>query len=260
MTLTAPPPSRCTRARFALAASIAVALGCATTPVPMHDVADEATGAVESQPRERRAGPAGSLEAVLAGARATLGRSDPELDGRRIPTDCSGYVRGLYARAGVDLFSEGHPSDNGVRAILRWIERHGLLHRQKLPAPGDLVFFDNSYDRNGDRRLNDPFTHIGLVEEVLEDGTLLIVHATNHGIVREPMNLIRPHDAADATGRQINAPLRRKGAGDTPRTPHLMSELFAGFGRVLQPEPLARVQDGEGERRISQASPNSWHR
>jgi cell wall-associated NlpC family hydrolase len=205
----------------------------------MYVVADEATGAVESQPRERRAGPAGSVEAVLAGARATLGRSDPELDGRRIPRDCSGYVRGLYARAGVDLFSEGLPADNGVRAIVRWIERHGLLHREKLPAPGDLVFFDNSYDRNGDRRLNDRLTHVGIVEEVLGDGTLLIVHATNHGIVREPMNLASPHVAADASGRQINAPLRRRGADDAPRTPHLMSELFAGFGRVLQHEPSA---------------------
>ncbi|MGZ6143451.1 MAG: hypothetical protein ACXWLM_08935 [Myxococcales bacterium] len=164
------------------------------------------------------------------------------MDGRRIPTDCSGYLRGLYLKAGVDLFSEGRPSDNGVRAILRWIERHGLLHRQTLPAPGDLVFFDNSYDRNGDRRLNDRLTHVGLVEEVLPDGTLLIVHATNHGIVREPMNLMKPHEPADAGGRQINAPLRRKGSFDGPRTPHLMSELFAGFGRVFQSGSTAAAQ------------------
>ena len=168
-------------------------------------------------------------------------------------------MRGLYARAGVDLFSEGLPGDNGVRAILRFIQRHGLLHRQKLPAPGDLVFFDNSYDRNGDRRLNDPLTHVGLVEKVLPHGTLLIVHATNHGIVSEPMNLSRPHDAADLDGRPLNAFLRRKDARDSPRTPHLMAELFAGFGRVLQVEPAtaARLPDpataphGRASRRIA---------
>jgi hypothetical protein len=237
MTLTTPPP-RWTRAKSALAASVAAALGCAAPRASLHD--DDPMPPAESQRDESR--PGGAVEAVLAGARATLGDTAPQLDGRRIPTDCSGYVRGLYLRAGVDLFSEGHPADNGVRAIVRWVERHGLLHRQSLPARGDLVFFDNSYDRNGDRRLNDPLTHVGLVEEVLEDGTLLIVHATNHGIVREPMNLARPHDAADAGGRQINAPLRRKGAGDAPRTPHLMSELFAGFGRVFQREPAAAAQ------------------
>ena len=118
---------------------------------------------IASELREPPAGPPSALDAVLAAARATVGRSNPELDGRRIPTDCSGYVRGLYTRAGVDLFSESLPGDNGVRAILRWVERHGLFHRHRVPVPGDLVFFNNSYDRNGDGRLNDPLTHVGLV-------------------------------------------------------------------------------------------------
>jgi hypothetical protein len=244
--------------RFALAA-IAAVLGCAAPRGSLRETGEPPAPAADPQPPQPRKAPAGSVEAVLAGARATLGQGNPELDGRRIPTDCSGYVRGLYSRAGVDLFSEALPGDNGVRAILRWVERHGLLHRQKLPAPGDLVFFDNSYDRNGDRRLNDRLTHVGLVERVLPDGTLLIVHATNHGIVSEPMNLLRPHDAADLEGREVNAFLRRKAAHDAPRTPHLMSELFAGFGRVFQPEPAtaARLQDpksaphGRAARRIA---------
>jgi hypothetical protein len=195
-------------------------------------------------------------EAVLAAARATIGQGDPQLDGRPVPTDCSGYIRAVYTRAGVDLFSEGQPSDNGVRAIVRFIERHGLRHRRNVAAAGDLVFFDNSYDRNGDRRLNDRFTHVGLVEEVLPDGTMLIIHASNHGIVREPMNLLKPHDATDANGRMINAPLRRKAAHDTTRTPRLMSELFAGFGRVVQPLLLRRSQDPRTSR---DSSPRTIH-
>ncbi len=174
---------------------------------------------------------------MLAAARATLGVSSPRLDGEKVPTDCSGYLHALYLRAGVDLFSEARPSDNGVRAIFRWIERHGRFHRGHVAEPGEVVFFDNSYDRNGDGRLNDRLTHAGLVEEVLPDGTLWIVHATNHGIVREPMNLFRPHEA----GSSLNAPLRRKSAGDGPRTPHLMAELFAGFGTVFHRESLARA-------------------
>jgi len=178
---------------------------------------------------------------VLDAARATVGASTPRIDGERVPTDCSGYLHALYVRAGVDLFSEGRPSDNGVRAIVRFVERHGRMFRGPTAAPGDLVFFDNSYDRNGDGRLNDRFTHAGMVEQVLPDGTMLIVHATNHGIVREPMNLLRPHEAFDADGRALNAPLRRKRAGDGPRTPRLMAELFAGFGSIFQREPLARA-------------------
>jgi len=203
--------------------------------------------AIAIEPAEEASRPAegvAPLDAVLAAARQTAGRSDPELDGRPVPADCSGYLRALFAHAGLDLLSEGQPGDNGVRAIVRFVERRGRLHRHVLPAPGDLVFFDNSYDRNGDRRLNDRLTHAGLVESVLPDGTALVVHATNHGIVREPMNLLHPHDVSDGEGRAINAFLRRKSAGDSPRTPRLMSELFAGFGRVFERETTAaRTQE-----------------
>ena len=80
---------------------------------------------------------------------------------------------------------------------------------------------------------HDPLTHVGIVEEVLPDRTVLVLHATNHGIVREPMNLRRRHVLVDASGQVINAALRRKSAYDGPRTPHLMSELFSGFGTVV---------------------------
>lgn len=244
MRITAPLPRFATRALFALAVSVAAAIGCATPRALRSDsgAVPLVGGVVPAAERQTPDGAAGSkadavVEAVLAGARESLGQSRPELDGRPLPTDCSGFVRGLYTRAGVDLFSEAHPSDNGVRAVVRWIERHGQMHRRKVPAPGDLVFFHDSYDRNGDGKLNDRFTHMGMVDEVLPDGTTLIIHATNHGIVREPMNLMRPHEARDPQGREINAILRRKAAHDTPRTPRLMSELFAGFGRVLQRDP-----------------------
>jgi len=244
MTITAPLPRFGNRARFALAISVAAAIGCATPRALRSDSAmvplnGAAVPASEGRPMDGGAGSKAdaAVEAVLAGARESLGQSRPELDGRPLPTDCSGFIRGLYTRAGVDLFSEAKPWDNGVRAVVRWIKRRGQMHRRKLPAPGDLAFFHDSYDRNGDGKVNDRFTHMGLVDEVLPDGTVLIIHATNHGIVREPMNLLRPHEARDSQGREINAILRRKAAHDSPRTPRLMSELFAGFGRVLQRDP-----------------------
>jgi len=232
-------PATSAPTRLALAIPIALAVGCVTGGDLRRDWGTPARGPSGAEPAVA-SGPSAeeAIQAVLAAARATLGQSKPEIEGRRLPTDCSGYLRGLYTLAGVDLFSEGLPSDNGVRAMVRWVERRGVLHRHKVPSAGDLVFFDNSYDRNGDGRLNDPFTHAGLVEQVLADGTVLIIHATNHGIVREPMNLFRPREEADPDGRVINAPLRRKTSRDPPRMPRLMSELFAGFGTVL-PRPPA---------------------
>jgi hypothetical protein len=171
------------------------------------------------------AGPVQPIDLVLSAARASVGK----------PTrDCAGFVEAMYERAGVDLLSAARPGDGGVLAFFRYVKRHGRWHTRKLPAPGDLVFFHNSYDRNRDGKLDDLFTHVGIVDEVGADGTSQIIHSTNHGIVREPMNLLRPHETRDARGQLINAPLRRKLAREPARTPHLMSELFAGFGTVVE--------------------------
>jgi len=172
---------------------------------------------------------------MLSAARADLGKR-----GGRDGVDCSTFVRAAYSAAGVDLYSEASPRDNGVQAIRRYVRRHGQLHRRRRPAAGDLVFFDNSYDRNRNRLLDDRLTHVGIVEEVLGDGTALVLHSTNHGVVREPMNLRRPHASTGAAGQSINAVLRRRTPHDAPGTPHFMSELFAGFGTVFGVEHIAR--------------------
>jgi hypothetical protein len=209
-------------------------LGCATTGAPpagrviLSSYSPPSASALPDRAyREpaRRAWPAQPIDLVLAAARASVGK----------PTrDCSGFVEAMFERAGLDLRAEARPGDGGVRAFYRYVKRHGRWHTRKLPDPGDLVFFHNSYDRNRDGKLDDLFTHVGIVEEVGADGTLQIIHATNHGIVREPMNLLRPHETRDARGQPINASLRRKLAREPARTPHLMSELFAGFGTVVE--------------------------
>jgi peptidoglycan DL-endopeptidase CwlO len=179
--------------------------------------------------------PVDPVERMLSAARAELGKR-----GGREGIDCSTFVRSAYSAAGVDLYSAASPRDNGVQAIRRYVRRHGRLHRRRHPAPGDLVFFDNSYDRNRNRLLDDRLTHLGIVEDVLADGTVLVLHSTNHGVVREPMNLRRPHASRAAGGEPINAVLRRRTPHDSPGTPRLMSELFAGFGTVLGAEHLAQ--------------------
>lgn len=175
--------------------------------------------------------PPDPLQRTLAAARAELGKR-----GGREGIDCSTFVRAAYAAGGIDLYSEASSRDNGVQAIRRYVRRHGRLHRRRQPAPGDLVFFDNSYDRNRNRLLDDRLTHVGIVEDVLFDGTILVLHSTNHGVVREPMNLRHPHASSSAAGEPINAMLRRRTSHDSPRTPHFMSELFAGFGTVFVAE------------------------
>jgi peptidoglycan DL-endopeptidase CwlO len=248
---TAAMDARRSQARALAAALLAITAGCATakTSQPRASSAEGRgpTAAGSSTDERWRArtdrqpsgsGEAPSLPAALAAARGSVGVESPEIGGKPAPRDCALFIGAVFAAGGVDLFADARDTDGGVRAIYRYVQRRGRLRPRGPPAAGDLVFFDNSYDRNGDGRANDRLTHMGLVDEVRPDGTVFVIHSTNHGIVREPMNLSRPHELTNGRGERINAFLRRK----RPREParlahrHLMSELFAGFGSVLAVE------------------------
>jgi hypothetical protein len=96
------------------------------------------------------------------------------------------------------------------------------------------VFFRETYDQNRDGRRNDGLTHVGLVDEVEADGTVVVIHRVKRGVVRYRMNLARPNLRRDPrTGEVINDMLRAPGAG---RVPVLTGQLFASYGSVL-PEP-----------------------
>jgi cell wall-associated NlpC family hydrolase len=188
---------------------------------------DEAPPSPREAVPEEAPPPLENVDAVLTAARAHLGRTTVRVNGRSFRYDCSGFVRGMFWAAGVDLMGEGGEDDeNGVRIVFRYVEKHGQNHFRKVPQRGDLVYFDNTWDMNENGKLDDPLTHVGIVEEVGADGTLQIIHRSNHGIVREPMNLLRPHD------EKVNASLRAISRRDPPGTQHLMGELFAGFGTV----------------------------
>jgi hypothetical protein len=173
-----------------------------------------------------------SLASAAAGF---LGRSHVEVDGNRFTFDCSGLARGVYFSHGVDLYDGLRPAGqtNGVRIIYRHIRRYGRLHHGPTVHPGDLVFFHNTWDFNGDGRLNDLLTHIGVVEGVQPDGTVVFVSRVSGGIQRYRMNLRYPDIHKTSDGRILNDYLRRKGFRDHEETPYLSGQLFASFGTLL---------------------------
>jgi hypothetical protein len=179
-------------------------------------------------------------ERLLTAARNLLGAK--HVRPSKFGDDCTGYVRAVYSHIGFTLMSEGHDGDNGVTAIWRFARMHGRVFYGGHPMPGDLVFFRNTYDRNRDGAHDDGRTHIAIVEGEEPDGTLRILHHTSHGIVREHMNLTRPHEHLDPrTGNVINDYLRSQRSGE----PALSAELFAGFAALFT-EPLRVVRAERG--------------
>ncbi|MGH7255913.1 MAG: CHAP domain-containing protein, partial [Nitrospirales bacterium] len=154
--------------------------------------------------------------------------------GKRFSYDCSGLARGVYFAQGIDLVKgvSSWSGQNGVRLIYQHISRHGRLHTGPVVQPGDLVFFHNTWDANGDGRVNDRWTHVGIVERVQDDGTVVFISRVSRGIERYRINLRYPHLHRSGDGRLLNDFMRKKRRTDPSQTQYLTGQLFAAFGTL----------------------------
>lgn len=188
------------------------------------------------------------LQARL-GARASslVGHAgDFRVAGARFPADCTGFVEAVYEAEGVPLralMRRAAPQERtGVGAAYRAVAAFGtILGSGEWPAPGDLVFWHDTYDRNRNGRADDGLTHVGIVLYVV-DRTVVFVHRGGKAVARGAMDPRRPDEAKAPGGEVVNSYLRRK----DPRldgVPLLAGALFAGYGR-LDPHALPRAAPG----------------
>lgn len=162
--------------------------------------------------------------------------------GQSFRFDCSGYVSFVYARLGFSLLTNTDALDsaepaNGVKRIYHYSRHIGAFHDRKIPNVGDLIFWHGTYDVNRDGRLDDPWTHIAIVESIDRRGTITFLHAEKTRIRRGRMNLLLPHHQRDTN---YNTHLRRcRFPSDRCHT----SELWSGFATLLK-TPLPPHLDG----------------
>ena len=170
--------------------------------------------------------------ARLVGARAITSQ------GKRIAYDCAGVTRAIFLEHGIDLYrgTLTDPTGNGVRLIHNHVRQHGSLLQGSNVSPGDLVFFDNTWDFNGDGKLNDPLTHVGVVERLEPDGTVIFISRVANAIERYRMNLDQPHVHKTDQGRVLNDYIRRKHPTDPDNVARLTGELFSVYGNLLSPQ------------------------
>jgi peptidoglycan DL-endopeptidase CwlO len=184
-----------------------------------------------SQPASRPVVSRDARETVLATARALVGQTQVKVGGRSYPADCTGLVEAAYAQAGLSLRGTSKPGDNGVTALYRYALDHGRVYNGGRPLPGDLVFFRETYDQNRDGRRNDGLTHVGIVDQVDEDGTVTVIHRVKRGVARYRMNLSQRSVARDPqSGKILNDTLRASGPG---RSFALTGQLFVAYATVL---------------------------
>ncbi len=192
--------------------------------------------------------PAPADNAAAAGAPAKPPQSDPveklvdaqilllltqetAVDDHAYPLDCTGTVMAAYEIAGAGLFEQFVAVAGGGVARLYTIARdHELLRRSGIPQPGDVLFWDNTFDANGDGQFNDELTHAGLVLATHNDGSIEYVHHNyRRGIVVERMNLLFPEVFRDGDGTLVNSPMRMAGHRYMNPDKWLASHLFRGY-------------------------------
>ncbi|MBI9107743.1 MAG: C40 family peptidase [Spirochaetales bacterium] len=151
-------------------------------------------------------------------------------DDKSYNLDCSGAILAVYYKAGINLEKcYDNYSGNGVKRIYACLRDNKLIINTKTPKPGDLIFWDNTWDRNKDGKYNDYFTHVGMVIDIDEDGIIKYFHHNyRKGLIIEKMNLFTPDDT------EANSPMRMKGSPPAPEGQYLASHLIRVFGRAWQ--------------------------
>jgi hypothetical protein len=172
---------------------------------------------------------------LAEGGRYVLGKRELIIRGKRFNMDCTGTVLAIYYYAGIDLARDFTKyTGNGVTRLYKSLEAQELLYDTRFPVTGDIIFWDNTYDRNGDGRWNDTLTHVGMVMNVSANGDVEYVHLNyRRGIIIEHMNLREPHThqrIEKGQMRIINSPMRMKQAGSAHPQNWLSGQLFKIFG------------------------------
>jgi len=153
------------------------------------------------------------------------------LIGMRDAFDARGFLHHLLSVGEVRLAGIGGEPE--LRDVYRALRSQALTYDRSAPQPGDLVFFHNTADDNGDGRQNDWYSLAGVVESVDGEGTITVILPVEGEVGRRSLNLDRPEvRRLESTGAVLNDVLRTKRLDDPPYTQYLAGELYAGFAAL----------------------------
>ncbi len=173
----------------------------------------------------------------MQAAKESIGLNNiPSLKGKTFTCDCIGFVRYVYLRAGLDLQKAYGNGRGGVSSLYDGLAGRGLIYTNRIPSPGDLIFFDNTYDVNKNGKWDDPLSHIAIVETVGKYNTIYYIDFSNNQVREERLNLIYPNTHAfkqkDGGLFIINSFLRRDRGEGLGRKDYVSSSFFRAFAHI----------------------------
>ncbi len=175
-------------------------------------------------PREIYEGEAERREEIVEQGMGLVGSRDLSTQNDVYRNDCSGFVVGLYRSLGYDVDLNFYESRSVAENLFRNLRARGAVYTGMRPKKADLAFYRNTVENSGNR-----VTHVGLIADVDQEETVLIIHYSSKGVSLMRMNLKNPGLHRDDAGNVFNDFLRKKppGPGDVQL---LSGELFFMYG------------------------------
>lgn len=157
-----------------------------------------------------------------------------------IHADCSNFVRAVYWQASdkkIDLFSKARESKavsgaaNGVTLIAKYFAKEHRLGKEEVHL-GDVVVFDNTYDKNKNNKRDDLLTHAGVVIDIQDNGTVEFAHGNFGGGIIKKGYVNFKNNSYFVDGKEANSYLRRRKENEKSLPSHKFraAELLHGFG------------------------------
>jgi hypothetical protein len=162
-------------------------------------------------------------EEIVRYAEELIGYSDLTAVNGYYRNDCSGFVLGVYKSLGYHVKLDSRRGERHISELLyRTLRSRGYTYTDEEPRYGDVAFFRGTIPGSGNR-----ISHMGMVADVLRDGTVVIVHYGSKGVGMIRMNLNHPR-VHMRDGNIINDFLRKSVSSHS--VPRLSGELFYAFG------------------------------
>jgi len=221
------------RHTLAVSALVTLAAGCATT------------GTSSSEPTEVQMPAQVVVRHAVDHASNMVGQADLAVEGEHFAATPTGLVAAAYAAGGLRFQPGVIGGTPDTEEIWELMAESGRGVDLADVAAGDILFFDNTFDANGNGVRDDLLTHVALVESVSIDGTISFFHYTHKGVSEGVVTPAEPSRRLDpVVGAALNTVLRLRADGG----PRLAGQLLVGAARPIGDLPSSVAVDAVAAR------------
>jgi class 3 adenylate cyclase len=149
----------------------------------------------------------------------------------------SGFIKMVFLKFKVNIIkAENKKNENGkwytmTELTYHFIKENGRLFKDNNYQIGDLIFFNNTFDKDSDGNNDDKLTSVGLIIDIDKNDTISFLINISNKVIVKYMNLKNKESQIDKGGKKeiINSVLRY-----FKKEKKYSYELFNSFGSIFK--------------------------